>query len=63
MRQRYRSSWILNPEIGLINGLLRIVRHRRPAWLEDHDDGRRWSLVLMSLWGVGGSMVIYLARA
>jgi multiple sugar transport system permease protein len=31
-----------------------------PAWLQDRA-WAPWSLVLMSLWGVGGSMVIYLA--
>jgi multiple sugar transport system permease protein len=53
-------SWLMNPEIGLINGLLRRVGIEGPAWLSDP----HWalgSLVLMSIWGVGGSMVIYLA--
>jgi multiple sugar transport system permease protein len=52
--------WILNPEIGLVNGILHGLHIEGPAWLTD----THWalpSLVLMSLWGVGGSMVIYLA--
>jgi multiple sugar transport system permease protein len=52
--------WILNPQIGLINGLLRHVGVLGPAWLKQPS----WtfvSLVMMSLWGVGGSMVVYLA--
>jgi len=52
--------WILNPQIGLLNGLLRHVGVTGPAWLQD----TRWaflSLVFMSLWAVGGSMIIYLA--
>ncbi len=52
--------WILNPQIGLINGLLKRFGIIGPAWLAD----TKWafsSLVFMSLWGVGGSMVIYLA--
>ena len=52
--------WILNPQVGLINGVLRNFGLQGPAWLLD----RRWalwSLVLMSLWSVGGSMIIYLA--
>jgi len=52
--------WILNPQIGLINGLLKRFGIIGPSWLGD----TKWafsSLVLMSLWGVGGSMVIYLA--
>lgn len=52
--------WILNPTTGLINNMLGLVGITGPAWLNDPV----WafnSLVLMSLWGVGGSMVIYLA--
>jgi multiple sugar transport system permease protein len=52
--------WILNPQIGLVNGILKNFGIVGPAWLAD----TKWafsSLVLMSLWGVGGSMVIYLA--
>ncbi|HVX56880.1 MAG TPA: sugar ABC transporter permease [Candidatus Saccharimonadales bacterium] len=52
--------WLLNPEIGLINRMLRVVHITGPEWLQSST----WalpSLVLLSLWGVGGSMVIYLA--
>jgi multiple sugar transport system permease protein len=52
--------WILNPEIGVINRLLRLVGITGPAWLESAT-WAPWSLVLMSLWTVGGSMIIYLA--
>jgi multiple sugar transport system permease protein len=52
--------WILNPQIGLINGLLDRVGVTGPAWLQD-TRWAFWSLVFMSLWGVGGSMIIYLA--
>jgi len=52
--------WILNPQIGLVNGLLKRVGVTGPAWLQD-TKWAFWSLVLMSVWGVGGSMVIYLA--
>ncbi|HLK60565.1 MAG TPA: sugar ABC transporter permease [Chthonomonadaceae bacterium] len=52
--------WILNPEIGLVNRLLKNFGIEGPAWLQD-TAWAPWSLVLMSLWGVGGSMVIYLA--
>lgn len=52
--------WILNPEIGLVNGLLRAVHIEGPAWLQD-TKWAPWSLIFMSLWGVGGSMIIYLA--
>ncbi len=52
--------WIFNPQIGLANGLLRLFGVQGPAWLLD----THWALpalVLHSVWGVGGSMVIYLA--
>ena len=52
--------WIFNPEIGLMNGVLKLFGVSGPAWLSD----AKWSLpalVLHSVWGVGGSMVIYLA--
>ena len=52
--------WLFNPEIGLINRLLRTLGVSGPEWLQSPT----WalpSLVLLSLWAVGGSMVIYLA--
>ncbi|MCX6378330.1 MAG: sugar ABC transporter permease [Armatimonadetes bacterium] len=53
--------WLLNPEMGLVNLFLkRVGVANPPAWLTDPF----WSkpaLILMSLWGVGGGMVIYLA--
>jgi multiple sugar transport system permease protein len=52
--------WILHPDVGLINTLLSYVGLQGPRWLADPD----WalaSLLLMSLWGLGRSMVIYLA--
>ncbi len=52
--------WILNPQIGLVNGILRWFGIVGPAWLADARYAF-WSLVLMAMWGVGGSMVIYLA--
>lgn len=52
--------WILNPEFGILNLLLSYIGIDGPNWLLD----RQWalpSLILMSLWGVGGGMMIYLA--
>jgi multiple sugar transport system permease protein len=54
--------WILifNPRQGLANYMLGLVGIKGPLWIYS----RQWalpSLVLMSLWGVGGGMVIYLA--
>lgn len=54
-------QWILNPDFGLVNYLLFKLFHiKGPGWFYD----RYWaipSFVLMSLWGLGGPMVIYLA--
>jgi multiple sugar transport system permease protein len=55
--------WLLNPQIGLVNQLLQalgLAPKDCPAWLQDRH-WALWSLVFMSLWGVGGSMIIYLA--
>lgn len=52
--------WILNPQIGLVNGVLKKAGIIGPAWLQD-PQWALWALILMGLWGVGGSMVIYLA--
>ena len=52
---------IFNPRIGLLNPLLeKLLGIKGPGWLQDPD----WAmpaLVIMSLWSVGGSMIIYLA--
>ncbi len=52
--------WILNPQVGLVNRILDLFHIRGPVWLNDPT----WtipSLVMMAVWGAGGSMVIYLA--
>jgi multiple sugar transport system permease protein len=53
--------WMLQPDFGLINNLLWSVFHiRGPSWLYDEN----WvipALILKSLWGLGGPMLIYLA--
>jgi len=52
--------WIFNPQYGLINSILRLLHLPAPGWLTDP----RWAkpaLILMSMWGVGGSVVLYLA--
>lgn len=70
-------KWLFNPDFGLINALLRTpvpwlategglhvaatpLVPSPPGWLSDP----RWAmpaLILMSLWGVGGGMIIFLA--
>ena len=52
--------WILHPDAGLLNALLYRIGIQGPRWLADPD----WALpalLMMSLWGLGRSMVIYLA--
>jgi len=52
--------WMFNGDYGLINTFLGYLGVKGPAWLSDPT----WSkpaLVMMSLWGVGNAMVIYLA--
>lgn len=52
---------LLNPEIGAINQVLRDIGVANPPkWLSSSD----WALpavALMSLWGIGGSSIIYLS--
>ncbi len=52
--------WVLDPNFGLIASVLGIFGINSPNWLGDPS----WSkpaLILMSLWGAGGSMIIYLS--
>jgi len=52
--------WLFNPQFGLINYLLRSIGLPAPGWLSDP----LWSkpaFIVMSLWGVGGTAVIFLA--
>lgn len=52
--------WLLNPNIGLINRLLALVHIPGPAWINTAP-WAFYAMVMIALWGVGGSMVIYLA--
>jgi multiple sugar transport system permease protein len=52
--------WIYNPQYGILNTLLGLLGIRGPGWISSPT----WampSLILMSVWGVGGWVVIYLA--
>ena len=59
--------WVFNPDYGLLNTALRqalrlvgVTRAELPAWIFEE----RWakpSLILMSLWGSGAAMLIFLA--
>lgn len=52
--------WLLNNKLGLINVGLEFIGLSGPAWLSDP----KWvmpALTMMSVWGVGNAVVIYLA--
>lgn len=52
--------WVFNPEYGLLNSILQKVGVVGPLWLQSET----WSkpaLIIMSLWGIGGTMIIFLA--
>lgn len=53
-------KWIFDPNYGMLNETLKLVGIRGPQWIYS----MQWvipSFVIMSLWGVGGAMIIYLA--
>lgn len=52
--------WIFNPEMGLANSLLRLLGLPELQWIYAADTSKP-SFILMSLWGIGNPMVIFLA--
>ncbi|HEX5416682.1 MAG TPA: sugar ABC transporter permease [Chloroflexota bacterium] len=53
-------GWILNPQFGIVAQVLGAVGIQAPVWLADPD----WvkpAFVLMGLWSIGTSMIIWLA--
>lgn len=53
-------AWIFNRDFGLINDLLSKIGIQGPGWISDE----KWvmaSLVIMSVWGIGGSIIMYLS--
>ncbi len=53
-------SWVFNYRFGLLNQLLAAIGVQGPNWIGDE----KWSLIslaIMSLWGVGGGIIFYLA--
>jgi multiple sugar transport system permease protein len=52
--------WIFNPQVGIMNFLLSLAGIKGPGWLGDPAWAKP-ALIVMSLWGVGGAVVIYLA--
>ena len=52
--------WLLNPQVGLVNTILGKIGIEGPNWMADPN----WSkpaLILLGLWGMGGTIVIYLS--
>ena len=52
--------WILNPQTGILNTLLGYVGIQGPNWMSNPD----WSkpgLIMLGMWGMGGTIVIYLS--
>jgi multiple sugar transport system permease protein len=53
--------WLFNPDYGLLNELLDAFRlPAHPMWIYDPELAKP-SLILMSMWGIGAAMVIFLA--
>jgi multiple sugar transport system permease protein len=52
--------WILNPQFGIMNEILGFVGIEGPNWLRDPIWSKP-SLILLGLWGMGGTIVIYLS--
>lgn len=52
--------WILQPQFGLINTLLRHLGLQGPLWLGSPEWSKP-SLILMNTWSAGGAMIIFLA--
>lgn len=53
-------TYIFNPQMGLLNQMLDLVGVKGPGWIYDP----QWampSLIIMSLWNIGGTVVIWLA--
>jgi multiple sugar transport system permease protein len=53
-------QWILNPRFGPLNAFLGLFGIAGPRWFSD-PNWALWGLVLMSAWGIGGEMLIFLA--
>jgi multiple sugar transport system permease protein len=53
-------AWIFNTDFGLINGMLNYFGLDKIAWLQEPEYALP-AMILMSLWGAGGAMIIFLA--
>jgi multiple sugar transport system permease protein len=56
----YLWRWMLNPQYGYVNQLLKLLHLPQPLWLDNPAWGKP-AILLITLWTVGGMTVIYLA--
>ncbi|GAB3126518.1 carbohydrate ABC transporter permease [Glaciibacter psychrotolerans] len=56
----YLWRWLLNGQYGFMNYFLGLVGIDGPGWLQEPAWGKP-AIIIMSLWTVGGTMIIYLA--
>jgi multiple sugar transport system permease protein len=56
----YLWRWLLNAQYGYVNRILALVGVDGPTWLED-PAWTKPAVLLMGLWTIGGTTVIYLA--
>lgn len=52
--------WLFQPQIGLVNFFLDLIGLQGPNWL-GRPEWAKPAIIIMSMWGVGGGMIIYLA--
>lgn len=53
-------AWMLSPDRGLVNSALNAVGLPGGTWLAEPNTAL-WTLIMISVWGIGPSMVIFLA--
>jgi multiple sugar transport system permease protein len=56
----YVFAWTFDSQLGLVNGALRAIGIQGPKWFGSPD----WvipTFIILSLWGVGGGLVLYLS--
>lgn len=52
--------WLFRPQTGLVNFALHLLGIQGPNWL-GRPEWAKPAIIIMSMWGIGGSMIIYLA--
>lgn len=53
-------QWIFNSKYGLLNAVLKNFGIKEIRWLTD-PDWVMYALIIMSIWGIGGGVIMYLA--